>query len=289
MMRLGWAWTVGLVVVALARPAVAQDEDDEFQDADNVAVATRLFRDGFHDRAEAVLSTVDPADEAVDAQQYWRLRGLVASKLAKYVEAADYFTRGIRAGDREPRVYLLLAQAYGQAEAWEKAAVTLRLAPKAVKEQVEAYLLESTAFVKIEKKGEAYKTLTEAQAKFPDERKVERQRIFLLVEMGLYQQAIEEARAFFSHANVGVEDRIALAQALRNGGQIERAILVLEEALLRHPENQDVRRELAATYNFAERYFTSAEVLRPVAWLEPEWRVRPQSSTTRPTDSKTRR
>ncbi len=272
MKRLRWL-VLGLVLLVVGTHSRAQEDSakDAFEEVDNVAIATQLFRDGFYDRADAVLSTVDPSDEAIDPIQYWRLRGMVASRLGKYGEAADYLRRGIRSGDKEPRVYLLLAQAYGQADEWENAALTLRLAPKAVRDNPDAFLLESTAFVMIGKRYEAYETLVQARQKFPDDRKIERQQLFLLIEMGLYQEAIERARSFFANTDVGIEDQIALAQALRKGGQVQECIWMLEEALLEHPTNVEIRRELAAAYNQAGHNFISAEVLRPIAWLDPEW------------------
>lgn len=272
MKRVQSIFVLGALVLLTGRSAFTQqDEEDEFEEADSVAVATLLFRDGFYDRAEVVLESVDLDAETVDLMQYWRLRGLVASRLSKYADAATYYQNAIRVGDREPQLYLLLAQAYGQSDQWEKAAFTLRLAPEPVKGMAESWLLESTAFVRIGKKYEAYRTLNVAAERFPSDRRLERQQLFLLIEMGLYQAAIEKARNFLAYEDIGTDDRVALAQALRKGGQIQRAILMLEEALLHEPNSQEARRELAAAYNQAGRDFTSAEVLRPVAWLDAEW------------------
>lgn len=271
-----WAvWGTGLALSgAWVSGAMGQDEapsGEQFEEADTLAVATLLFKDGFYERANNVLDTVDPKDEAVDRTQYHRLRGFVASRLGKYGEAASQFKAAIRSGDIEPEIHLRLAQAYMQNEQWEKAALSLRLAPAPVKERVEAYLLESTAFVRLDKKYEAYRSLVEASEKFPEDRRLERQQLFLLIEMGLYQSAIERARAFLDHPDIGIEDRLALAQAFRKGGEIQRAILLLEAALLKEPNNQEARRELAAAYNQKGHAFVSAEVLRPVAWLDAEW------------------
>jgi tetratricopeptide (TPR) repeat protein len=99
---------------------------------------------------------------------------------------------------------------------------------------------------------------------------LERQRLLMLIELDLFQAARDAARAFFERRDTRPTDWVALAEAMRQSGQLERAVLLLEEANLRFPNNPDIRSQLAASYLSQDRPTTAAEVLRPLAWANPE-------------------
>ena len=94
--------------------------------------------------------------------------------------------------------------------------------------------------------------------------------MFLLLELGLYQAALDAAQAFFARHDSGPDDYVALAQALLKGGQIERSKILLEQANLCFPNHPKIRTQLAVVYLKAGKPVVAAEVLRPLAWLDPD-------------------
>lgn len=243
---------------------------DDFEQTDNVAIARMLFSDGFYDRAAATLDEVDPEDEAVEASEFWLLRGLVAMRRGRAAEAAEYFGEAIEAGNTEPKVWLLRAQTQVQSQDFDAAAQTFEEAPDMVYTFPEAFVLRAQVLYKLERIHDSFEVLDAGFRVYPENEDLERQRLLVLIELGLFQRAREAARSFFERRDTKPQDWIALAQAMSESGQSERAALLLEEANFRFPGNADVRAQLAATYLDQERPVTAAEVLRPLAWVDPE-------------------
>lgn len=268
-----WSFTLALVVSTSLSVFAKKKEvnrGDEMEEADNLGIAERLLGDGFADRAEAVLQEVDPSDPTLDQKRFWRARGLAAMRLGKYIEAAAHLELAILQGDTAPRIYLLRAQCQAQAEQFQAAARTLERAPEGVRKFPESFILQAQVLWKLGRKNDAFLALQGGYEKFPDNRQLERQRLFLMVEMGLYQAAVEAARSLFEADKATEDDRIAVAKALAKAKQYDRAVQMLEEALLRFPESDNIRVELAATYYGLNRPTSAAEVLRPLGWVNSE-------------------
>jgi len=245
-------------------------QGDDFEQTDNVAIARMLFSDGFYDRAAATLDEVDPEDEAVDVSEFWLLRGLVAMRRGRAAEAAEYFGESIKAGNTEPKVWLLRAQTQVQSRDFDGAAETFDEAPDVVYTFPEAFILEAQVLYKLERLHESFEVLDAGFRVYPENEDIERQRLLVLIELGLFQRARTAARSFFERRQTQPQDWIALAQAMSESGQHDQAVLLLEEANFRFPGVPEVRSQLAAVYLNQERPVTAAEVLRPLAWTDAE-------------------
>lgn len=243
---------------------------DDLGETDSLTIAQMLFSDGLYDRASAVLDEVDPTAEEIDAIQFWRLRAFVHRQLGRHAEAAEAFQKAIDAGDVEPQIFLSLAEAHRKSENYDEAVQVLERGPPTLKALPETYLVHASALHRLDRKPGAYLVIDEGFLRFPDDIRIERQRVLLLVDMQLYVAAIDAAKAFLDRGEATDDDWVVLAEALRKGGQVDRATLILEEANLRFPGNEDIRKLLARTYLDQGRTVTAAEVLRPIAWLDPE-------------------
>lgn len=248
----------------------APEKGDDMEETDNVAIATMLLMDGYLDRAAAVLEEVDPNAEGIDQKQYWRLRGIVEMKRGLFSEAARYLDNAIELGDLEPRTYVLLAQAHSSAGHADAALAAFEKSPPSIGQFPASFLLKGRILYELQRKPEAYETLDAGLRRHPDHVEIERQRLFLLVDLGLHQTAVEASKHLLSRPGTEAKDYLAVAEALRKANQLDQAILLLEEGLIRFPEDGDVRTQVASTYLDAKRPLTAAEVLRPVAWLDPE-------------------
>lgn len=246
-------------------PAAAQEPEAE---VDRLGLATLLLKDGHAERAFRVLSEVDPTDKEQD--KFHRLMGLVELKRGRFAEAGDAFGRSIKAGDDDARLHLLQGQAYLKANKLQKAVKVFESAPTLALKIPRFHLARAQALWQTGKKHEAFTALELGLELHSEDRAIERSRIFMLVELGLYQEGLVAARDFFERIQATENDHIALAEALRNAGQLQPAILFLEAAVLKFPQSQSLRTQLASTYLKAERPLASGEVIRPVAYEKPE-------------------
>lgn len=264
-------FTIVLGVLGVAGVAFAAKPDRApapSAQVDNMSIARMLFGDGMYDRAAVVLEQVDPADDAIDASEYWQLRGLVELRRNKFAEAADYLLAAISLGSAGPKTYLLRAQALVGAGQLAETVRWLEGVPKEVRSFPELYLLQGKALYELGTKAAAFQVVEEGFEAFPHHAGIARQRMFLLVELGLYQAAQEAMTAFLQEHSSEPSDYIAMAEALRRGGQSARARQLLEMANLRFADRPDIRTQLAVTYLDLGHPLVAAEILRPLAWLD---------------------
>lgn len=256
--------------VSIAAPDESERGDGKKADSqvDRMAVARVLFADGFYDRAEVVLDKIGSDEEGIDAAEYWMIRGLVARNLGKFDNASDYFLAAIAAGSKGPKVHLLRAQALDGAERYEEALRAIQGAPDQIREFPESFLLEAQILYRLERKHASFEVLDRGFSRYPDNEKIERQRMFLLMELGLYQAAADAVEHFFAHHESQAQDYIAFALALQKNGQLKAARDLLEQANLRFPNHRGVRSRLASAYYQLGHPVIAAEVLRPLAWLD---------------------
>lgn len=240
---------------------------DTLDETDALSLATLLLQDGHQDRAAAILEQLDPKTPGLDLAQYWRLKGIVALRGGRYPEAADFLGAAISAGDAAPRTHLLRGQALTSAQEWSAAAQFFKEHRASLRTFPEAFLLEAQVLWKLGQQHPAFWVVEAGLKTHPDHRPLLRQQLFLWVELGLYRTVLENVQSL--GAEPAPEDYLAVAEALRRARQPLNAIELLEQALLRHPDAQSLRVQLAAAYLDAERPLTAAEVIRPLAWQDP--------------------
>lgn len=262
-----------LFALLLAPPAdaarAAKDEADEPEELDRLALAALLLRDGHPDRADAVLAEIDLDDPELDRARFHLLRGVVRleSKLPR--EAADDFQASINAGNQEPAVRLQLAQAWLQADAPQAAVDALLADWPLVAARPATWSLRAEAHRKLEQWDLAAWTLSEGAALFPEVLELERQYVLLLVELGLYQEAAVAGQAWLERAGDQVDSWLVLAQAFLRSGRTPEALVVLEEARLRFPNELSVTRQLAGTWLEAGKPLAAGNLLRVAAEADP--------------------
>ncbi len=237
--------------------------------AERLALATMLLRDGHEARALPLLETLDPTSEDIDAVELHRLTGLVLLKLDRPADAAASLQLALHSGDTEARTHLLLADAHLQAKAPARAIEVLSRAPVAVEQYPERFLAEAVAHHALENKPEAFEALSLGLQKFPTHRILNQRRLLLLVELGLAHTAIAEAEERLAD-NKTPDDYLTVAAALRQASRPADAAELLEQARLLFADNQDVTTQLALSYHEAGQHLTAAELLLPLALVNPE-------------------
>ena len=268
MLALGLALPVGM---AGPHSAVAKDKkkaDDGPSDLDRMNLAKIMLQDGHSDRALNVLRQVDPTAEGVEEQEYWRLVGLSQYLLDQWEGAEQAYAKAIALGDLTVNVYLQRANALIQLKRPEEAIDVLNSAPPAANAMAARYVLESNAHYSMDDKHGAFEALDRGYQRLPKEDLIARKRVLLLVDLGLYQTAVDEAQVFFKRDSAKVEDYIALATALIEAKEQDRATLLLEQAALLYPEEIEIRSRLALSYFEGQKPLAAGDVLYPVALID---------------------
>ncbi len=256
------------------------DGQNQADQPDYVRLAAMLVRDGHYDRAAVELSKVDKAQlgpvaqkSTVDRPLYFTLRGIIDLKKKAYKTAIAHFDMAISYGQTDNTVFVYLAQAYYGLRDWKHTVLSVRNSEEAGRKIPDLYLMEAHAQRELGHNAQAWRTLRVGQKRFPRRVAFLRQQVFLLVEMGLYQRAAELGQVFLKRAHSGVDDYLALGEAFRRAGAHQRAKVLLEEARLRFPDNEDVLVHLAHAYIATGELIAAGELMQRAAEFDAKYVV----------------
>ncbi len=270
MARLATWLVVLLAVAALAAKPKARNPPEE---PDLLALAALLFQDGHLDRAASVLADVDPGKPGLDVVRYHTLRGLIALQQGKAKDAAEQLEAAVAAGTPErpvqPLVNLFLAQARFSLGEYAPTLQALDAAGDAADAEWGLHLMRAQALWRLDRRSEAFEVLSAAERRFPEAHELSRQKVLLLVDLGLYREATLVGRQHLERTRAGVDDHVALAEALRQSRQPEAAAVFLEAARLRWPDDPRVVKQLARCWLDAGKPLAAAGLLERAALTDP--------------------
>lgn len=230
-------WLLALLAFALLTPAPVAAKGKQAEEVDHLALAAALLRDGHADRAQTVLKQVDPQDPALAKDRYHTLRALAAYELTDYEAAFDAFGAALDAGADDPALRIYRAQSAYKLQRCPAVLTALEAAGEL--SQAPLYLMQADCEWRTEARGAALETLAQGEARFPEQGRAFLQlRVKRLVEVGLYQAAVETAQGLLGDAAT-LDDYLFLSEALLQSNQHARARVVLEQARMRWPD--DVR------------------------------------------------
>lgn len=244
------------VEAGAARPKVAPLE-----------LARVLLLDGHPRRALSVLGEVDEAEEGLDKAELHRLRGLAESELGLHLQAVEDFRRALALGATGATLHYALANALLSTGDAPGALKALRNGGASVWTLVGAHRVQALALYRTGDKPAAFAAADEGARRFPKESTLARVRVQVLLELGLCEDGVPAMRAYLARPDVKADaaQYLEFAQAMAEAGATERAIVLLEEIVLRFPEAMEARERLARTYAARGRELSAAEVLRPYA------------------------
>ncbi|MFB6375340.1 MAG: tetratricopeptide repeat protein, partial [Bradymonadaceae bacterium] len=219
-----------------------------------------------------MLAKVDPdAREAdVDRPMYYTLRGIIALKKKNYETAIQHFDEAIRYGQTDESIFIHLAQAHYGLKQWQKVVQMVRNADETGRDIPDLFLMKAESQRQLDRRSAAWQTLVEGRRRFDDNRAFHRQQVFLLVEMGLYREAMRRGRAYLKRGDqTAPDDYIAVAEAFRRAGEHDRAQILLERARFEHPEHTKLTVHLAHSYIGGGELIAGAELLQVAAESDP--------------------
>ncbi|MDZ7789886.1 MAG: tetratricopeptide repeat protein [Xanthomonadales bacterium] len=266
------------LVLMLAAPLAAQDAPEQTpeDDLDRLSLASLLIGDGNYARARGVLAAVDQDDPELDAVRYHSLDGLVALNLDELPRAESAFERALEAGresEQDPAdvIWLYLAQARFGQEDYAGTLEALDGADTKTTELPSVYLMRAQSHWQMGSYQAAWRVLAKGAGRFPDRAgEFTRQQVFLLVEQGLYQEAARIGQRFMAAGEATVDDAVAIGNALREAGELDKALRILEAARLEDGNNVRLSRVLARTWLDREQFLPAADILNQAARIDPE-------------------
>lgn len=259
---------LALLLALLPVCAPAQDDGE----VDHLALASLMLRDGNLDRALAALDQYDAAAEGIEAPElvrYHTLRGMIHMRRDEHEAAREALTRATASGEAEAVVYVYLAQVNYQLEDYAGAVAALDAAGAAVERIPSVYHMRAQCHWLSGEKALAIATLDQASAIFPADASFQRRKVFYLVDLGLFKEAVVQGRQYLERSEGRLEDHVAIGNALRASGELEEAARFLEQARLAFPDSAEVRKVLAHVYIDRGQLGAAADLLYQAALLDP--------------------
>lgn len=259
---------LALLLALLPVCAPAQDDGE----VDHLALASLMLRDGNLDRALAALDQYDAAAEGAEGPEWVRyhtLRGMIYMRRNEFEAAREALTRATASGEAEAVVYVYLAQVNYQLEDYAGAVAALDAAGAVVERIPSVYHMRAQCHWLSGEKALAIATLDQASAIFPADASFQRRKVFYLVDLGLFKEAVVQGRQYLERSEGRLEDHVAIGNALRASGELEEAARFLEQARLAFPDSAEVRKVLAHVYIDRGQLGAAADLLYQAALLDP--------------------
>jgi len=239
------------------------------EDVDYMALAALLIKDGHYDRAEKALENVDEKDDNLDRPRYFTLKGLVFLNKNIYLEAKATFMKAIKAGQKEKIVFLYLAQSHYVLKEYKEALAALDRPGKEAESMPEIFIIRAECNWRLGRREKAWAALDDGERRFPGHAEFLRRRFFYLIDLGLFQEAARIGELYVSKAEAGMEDYVAIGEALRKSGRYEKALSFLETANLKYPNRENVLITLAHAYMDADKLYTAATLFEQASLNNP--------------------
>jgi len=240
---------------------------------DYVALAARMVKDGHTERAEAALKQVDLSQEDVDKARYWMLYGLVHLKQDKPRKAVKSFNSCLETGTAEKAVHLFLAQAHYALKEWKETITALNNAGARLTDSPDIWAMRAQTYWQDEQHWRALGLIRNAAIKWPEDTRFPKMRVFYLVDLGVYQKALEEGLVYLEREEITADDFVAVGEALKNAQQFERAIRILEQARLRFPYDINLTVQLAHMYMGQDQPIAAAMLFEEAARYGGDFRL----------------
>lgn len=240
-------------------------EGEAGEDIDYIELGAMLLRDGHYRRALRALQRVEESAEATELGRLYRLRALAHWRLGDLGKAVEVFRQAVAHVENASRIQLYLAQIYFKLERYEETIAAIEAAGAAAETKGGWYIMRAQSHWRLEQRGAAWEALRAGADRFAQDTRFTRRQIFYLIELGLYQRAVDIGLRYVARGNAEPEDFVAIGNALRNSHQYRQALRVLEKARLRFPDHEKLLLELGHVYIDQGRHLTAATLFRRAA------------------------
>ena len=169
------------------------------------------------------------------------------------------------------KLYSNLSQESYKVENYLATIKYLDLQGPAGRDQAAEYMLRADCYWKSGNKDASVEILTKGAQAFPQDQSLLKQKFYYFTELGLYQEAIQSAKAYMKRAKPNAKEHMALAQMLLSGGQRDEALKVLEETKLLFPKDAKVNMLLGHLYMKRGMEYTTANLFEQGSYYEHKY------------------
>jgi tetratricopeptide (TPR) repeat protein len=261
-----------LIYIAIALSCythAVQAADNKAASSDFIELAAVMLRDGHHDRALMALQSVDLANKETDLARFYTLQGLAYLGLNDLEAARDSLQLAIKNGQQDRSIFIYLAQAHFGLKDYRNTVNAIGKAGDLVNKDAMLISLKAESYWHLQQPDAAIRALNDGQRAFPSDFRFLKRKVFYLVELGLYQEAVQLGRDFLRRSKASAADYVAFGNALRLSGEFQEAINILEIARLQYPDDELVAKLLAHTYLDQGQLNSAAFILEQAALLNP--------------------
>jgi len=142
-----------------------------------------------------------------------------------------------RRAEQLSKLYLYTSEAHYKLEEYKKVIETLDLAGEAGKNKAKLYTLRADCYWKLKEYSNALDIINQGFEKFPKKSILLKQKFYYLIDLGLFQHALEISDQYFATITPTAKDYIIFAQTLASSAQLDKAIMILEKSKLLFPED----------------------------------------------------
>jgi len=263
------------LVLSVSLAGVVSAADDE--EVNYIELAAVLVQDGNYERAEAALLEVDLNAEAVDVPRYHIVYGLIHLNRSEPEAAKASFYKSIDeglvdelTGKTPDLIYIYLAQVHFGLKEYQEAITSLEKAGETGLRLSSTFLMRAHAHWMLKQRDDTWAVLDDATVRFPANTGFLRRKVFYLIELSLFQEAADLGRVFLERENASEEDYLAIGNALRQAGELDEALKLLEVARLKFPQSEQITKVLAHTYLANEQTLAAAEMFFQASLSNPE-------------------
>jgi len=227
---------------------------------DYVNLGATLLKDGYTQRAKLVLEKVDVKQKDFDFARYYTLKGILLHKLAYPTLSNIFFDASMKHGQKNLSILLYVTKNHWQLQNYAEVVATLDKAGEIATKDPQMLVIKAEAFKKQKLMNDAWAVLDQGIALHPDYSGFYSQKFYYLLELGFYQQASEYAQKYLQAKQYSAKDYLAISYALRENKQYASAAALLEEAVIKHRNDDKLIELLGQVYIDQQHYLMAALV-----------------------------
>jgi tetratricopeptide (TPR) repeat protein len=255
-----------LLLSLLLTPVMLNAAEDE---VDYLDLAALMLRDGNLDRAVVALDQVDLSTDDVDLLRYYTLRGLAHIRRNEPAPAVDALRQAIAIGEVQSTLYVYLAQALFQLERYREVLDALDRGGEELVGIASIFHMRAQCHWLLDEPAMALAVLDQASERFPGEPGFLRRKVFFLIELGLFREAVQLGRQYLQQSEGRKDDYVAFGAALGAVGETDEALVLLEQARLKFPGDPEIGKVLARSYFNQGRINAAADLVLEASMADP--------------------
>ncbi|MCC7092447.1 MAG: tetratricopeptide repeat protein [Nitrosomonas sp.] len=266
-------YAILLAILGICIIPAAWASANKAQQIDYLELAAVMLKDGHNDRALMALQNVDLENKKTDLARFHILQGLAYLGLNDLVAAKGSLQLAAKHGQKDPTLFIYLAKVHFGLKEYRKTLEAVVKAGPLVQKDAALISLKAESHWHLKETEAAIRALNDGQQAFPNDERFAKRKVFYLVELGLYQEAVKLGRSYLHRPNTTASDYAALGNALRLSREYQPALHILEIARLQFPTDEMIAKLLAHTYLDQGKINSAAFILEQAALLNPTLQV----------------